>query len=125
MPGGDRTGPMGRGPMTGRGAGYCAGFGMPGYMNFGPGRGFRVGRGWGGGFGMGFRGGRGRRSMFYGGGFQVDPIAGGVYSPPYGYAAPAAARDELADLKNQAGYLSDLLKDINRRIDELQSAKEG
>ena len=24
MPGGDRTGPMGQGPLTGRGAGYCA-----------------------------------------------------------------------------------------------------
>lgn len=29
MPGGDRTGPLGRGPMTGRGAGYCSGFDMP------------------------------------------------------------------------------------------------
>ena len=27
MPGGDRTGPLGQGPMTGRGAGYCGGFG--------------------------------------------------------------------------------------------------
>ncbi len=26
MPGGDRTGPVGAGPMTGRGAGYCNGF---------------------------------------------------------------------------------------------------
>ena len=26
MPGGDRTGPMGMGQMTGRGAGYCAGY---------------------------------------------------------------------------------------------------
>ncbi len=33
MPGGDGTGPMGLGPMTGRAAGYCAGYGMPGYMN--------------------------------------------------------------------------------------------
>ena len=28
MPRGDRTGPMGMGGMTGRGAGYCAGFGV-------------------------------------------------------------------------------------------------
>ncbi|MGB9888435.1 MAG: DUF5320 domain-containing protein [Anaerolineae bacterium] len=35
MPAGDRTGPMGMGPMTGRRAGYCAG-----YANPGPGRGF-------------------------------------------------------------------------------------
>jgi hypothetical protein len=41
MPGGDRTGPLGYGPMTGRGAGYCAGYVTPGYGNpaFGRGRG--------------------------------------------------------------------------------------
>jgi len=33
MPGGDRTGPAGMGPMTGRAAGYCAGYNVPGYMN--------------------------------------------------------------------------------------------
>jgi hypothetical protein len=33
MPRGDGTGPGGMGPMTGRAAGYCAGYGMPGYMN--------------------------------------------------------------------------------------------
>ena len=43
MPGGDRTGPRGMGPMTGRGLGYCAGVGMPGYVNLAPG--FGLGRG--------------------------------------------------------------------------------
>lgn len=33
MPRGDGTGPMGMGAMTGRGAGFCAGFKMPGYIN--------------------------------------------------------------------------------------------
>ncbi|RLI76297.1 hypothetical protein DRP04_12770 [Archaeoglobales archaeon] len=33
MPGGDRTGPWGMGPRTGRGAGFCSGYGMPGFMN--------------------------------------------------------------------------------------------
>jgi hypothetical protein len=33
MPRGDGSGPAGMGPMTGRAAGYCAGYGMPGYMN--------------------------------------------------------------------------------------------
>ena len=33
MPRGDRTGPAGMGPMTGRAAGYCAGYPAPGYMN--------------------------------------------------------------------------------------------
>ncbi len=38
MPRGDGTGPMGMGPMTGRGAGFCSGFANSG---FGCGRGFR------------------------------------------------------------------------------------
>lgn len=33
MPYGDGTGPMGLGPMSGRRAGYCGGFHMPGFMN--------------------------------------------------------------------------------------------
>ena len=40
MPAGDRTGPLGMGPMTGRAAGYCAGYPVPGYANPIPGRGF-------------------------------------------------------------------------------------
>ena len=39
MPRGDGTGPGGMGPMTGRAAGYCAGYSVPGYMNPVPGRG--------------------------------------------------------------------------------------
>ncbi len=49
MPRGDGTGPVGQGPMTGRGAGRCAGNNTPGYGFFGRGRGF--GRGFGFGFG--------------------------------------------------------------------------
>jgi hypothetical protein len=33
MPRGDGTGPAGMGPMTGRAAGYCAGYTVPGFMN--------------------------------------------------------------------------------------------
>jgi hypothetical protein len=44
MPQGDRTGPNGQGPMTGRGRGYCVGSNMPGSSfscrGFGRGRGF-------------------------------------------------------------------------------------
>jgi len=39
MPFGDGTGPRGLGPMTGRAAGYCAGYGVPGFMNPVPGGG--------------------------------------------------------------------------------------
>ena len=46
MPRGDGTGPWGQGSMTGRGAGFCGGFGTPEYANPVPGRGFgRGGRG--------------------------------------------------------------------------------
>ena len=49
MPRGDRTGPLGMGPITGRGAGFCAGFKTPGYANtrFGRGMWFGLGRGYG------------------------------------------------------------------------------
>ena len=40
MPGGDRTGPMGAGPRTGRAAGYCTGNSVPGFMNPVGGRGY-------------------------------------------------------------------------------------
>jgi len=39
MPAGNGTGPLGLGPMTGRAAGYCAGYPVPGYMNPVAGRG--------------------------------------------------------------------------------------
>ena len=79
MPRGDGTGPMGMGPMTGRGAGYCAGFGIPGYMNAGFGWGYRrgVGRGFGPGFGRGWAGG------FPGRGFGRRA---GWHAVPCGYA---------------------------------------
>jgi hypothetical protein len=80
MPFGDGTGPRGMGPMTGRGAGFCTGFGAPGFTNPIPGRGFGVSRGnpytypyagygyapWQRGIGWGRSGGRGRgRSRFW------------------------------------------------------------
>jgi len=98
MPLGDRTGPLGLGPMTGRAAGFCAGYPVPGYLNPIPGRGwFGVGRGgfprggergrtFGGGFGFG-RGrgrGRGRWGFVYGLDWGV-PYGTYPYAiPPYG-----------------------------------------
>jgi len=95
MPGGDGTGPMGMGPMTGRAAGFCAGYPVPGTMNPIAGRGFGFGRGRGFGFGrglgLGFRGGRGpfgglRASW---GGYWGAPYA--VPSYPFGAAVPPYA----------------------------------
>ena len=96
MPGGDGTGPMGMGPMTGRAAGYCAGYAVPGFMNpipgrgMGWGRGMGFGRGFGRGRGMGrgrgFGRGRGRRwRAFSPWAYGAYPPAGTYYPMPYGY----------------------------------------
>lgn len=55
MPRGDRTGPAGLGPMTGRGLGYCSGSAQPGFASGWGGRGMGRGRGWGRGMGFGWR----------------------------------------------------------------------
>jgi hypothetical protein len=60
MPGGDRTGPRGMGPLTGRAVGYCAGYDAPGYWNSGRGRGAGFGAGRGARGGMAWRSGWGR-----------------------------------------------------------------
>ena len=83
MPAGDRTGPWGVGPMTGRGMGYCAGLPGPGFMSPGSGLGLGRGFGFGRGFGRGFGFGRGRG--WRRGGFGA--FLGYPYPPmtPYGY----------------------------------------
>lgn len=47
MPRGDRTGPAGAGPMSGRGAGFCAGNQTAGFQTAGRGFGRGCGRGFG------------------------------------------------------------------------------
>ena len=111
MPRGDGTGPMGMGSMTGRAAGYCAGFPSPGFMNpiggrlglgRGGGRGFRAYPRYGlgrfpglsypsyygspafAGYGMPYGGGYG---MPYGGGYEM-PYGGGYGMPYGGFAQP-------------------------------------
>ena len=128
MPRGDRTGPNGMGPMTGRAAGYCTGNPVPGYMNPYGGRG--LGMAWGRGYGRG--GGRG-----FGRGYGVPvPLAYPAYSgmapyvPPFpdaaGYSGPIApvvdSNQELAALKQQSEYLVDTLEGIKKRIGELESS---
>ena len=113
MPGGDRTGPSGMGPMTGRAAGYCAGYPMPGFANPIAGRGY--GFGFGRGMGYGFRGGRGGRwgmphSAWYGYGMP--------YAMPY-YATPTQEQ-EVETLRGQAEYFKSALDEIQERINELE-----
>ena len=123
MPGGDRTGPMGMGPMTGRAAGYCAGFGAPGSMNFAPGWGYW---GWGRGSGGGRGGGRGWRNWYYATGLTGwQRSAAGMpfqgYPNVYDYGFPAMTREQEIDLlKGQAEYLEDTLDSIRMRLKELE-----
>ncbi len=107
MPGGDGTGPMGMGSMTGRAAGFCAGYASPGRMNAAGGR----GRG----------GGGGRRSGFGVGRFGWAPMPAGY--PAYGPVAPAAPtrEQELDALKQQAAHFQGALTDIQQRIDALSA----
>jgi len=111
MPGGDRTGPAGMGPMTGRRAGFCAGFNVPGFAN----RGFGLfGRGRGGG------GGRGRRNMFYATGLT------GWQRAMMGASAPSAAptaETEKQFLEAQVGVMQSQLEEIKKRLAELEAAK--
>lgn len=116
MPGGDGTGPMGRGPMTGRGAGYCAGFAVPGFANRPFGGGF---------FGRGRGGGRGWRHMFYATGLPgwMRMGMGGAAMGDAAAGAPVGVmtrEQELDALKQQADQAASVLESIRQRIDELQ-----
>ena len=127
MPGGDRTGPMGIGPMTGRAAGYCAGYPVPGFANVPGGRGFGGGGG---------RGGRGRRNRFYATGLAGwqraaagMPALGGnqfAAAPQTGLdAAPGVSREQELDLlKRRAEGFASALDEMKKRIAELE-AKAG
>jgi len=139
MPGGDGTGPMGMGAMTGRAAGYCAGFGTPGFANPIPGRGV-WGRGRGG-------GGWGRRNWFnatglpgwmragygypaWGAASAVTPatgygypVGGGMY--PYGGAPAQFTKEQETDnLRSQAEYFEETLRGIKQRLSELEAEQE-
>jgi hypothetical protein len=106
MPGGDRTGPRGFGPMTGRRAGYCAGYDRPGFDTPGfdtphPGYGERYG---------GRGGGHGWRHWYHATG--VPGWRRGGYEP--------APEGELAVLKNESEWLKSRIEAIDRRIEELE-----
>jgi hypothetical protein len=97
MPRGDRTGPWGMGPMTGRGAGFCVGNNVPGGAFFG-------------------RGGRGRRNRFFATG-QAGWMRGGMGFRPFEAAAPGfRPEEELRQLKQEADSLEKTLSGIRERI---------
>lgn len=101
MPRGDRTGPEGMGPMTGRGMGYCSGYPAPGY---GRGRGFYR-------MGMAFRRGWGnwRRP---------------AWGPAYGWEPDYEPVDERELLEQEAGYLKRQLDAVQDRLNKLEGNSE-
>ncbi len=113
MPGGNRTGPLGMGPMTGRRAGYCAGFAAPGYANsFGR----HGGIGW---------GGRGHRHWFYASGVpgwaRFGNLPGQPSAPGVSYAS--AGPQEIDVLRQQAEWLKEQLDVVGKRISELEQSE--
>lgn len=119
MPAGDGTGPMGMGPMTGRAAGYCVGYAVPGYVNPGPRAGFGPGVGgrgfWGRGGGRG--GGRGWRHWY-----RATGMPGWGFAPVTAPYVPSAEQ-ETDVLKRQADFLEQQLGEIRERLTELETAQ--
>ena len=107
MPRGDGTGPMGMGPMTGRGAGYCAGYAAPGYANGG----FRFGMGRGRGFGR-------MNCAGYGyplnAPFQGYPVNMGTYQPK-AYDEKEVLENQVASLEKQLEQMRNHLKDFEEK----------
>lgn len=117
MPGFNGTGPMGMGPRTGGGFGYCppvAGPAAPigGGFNFGVGRGGYPrgggrGRAWGGGRGPGW-------------GMYPGMAPRGYFNPYVGSAYQADPSAERAFLEQQAKGLQNELELIRQRLEEIE-----
>jgi len=101
LPRGDGTGPLGQGPMTGRGMGFCAGYARPGFSS-------ARSRGGAGGFG--------RRNRFYATGVPFSALAG----PPSTSVLPR--EEELTRLRNESQRLRDALETIEQRLARLETA---
>ena len=111
MPGIDRTGPMGAGPMTGGARGRC----NPQTRSF-AGRAF--------GSGSGNMRGRRFRNMFWATGLPGWARAGtgGYRTPAYGQYS---REQEIDFLKDQSNFLKDELSSINSRLQELESEEKA
>ena len=109
MPGGDGTGPLGMGSMTGRGAGYCADTDIPGNTNMTPGRGRGMGFGRGRGFG---------RGMCRGLGWMGAIAAGGLLA--HSLFSATSKVDEKTVLTEQATAMEGALANIKQRLSELE-----
>ena len=130
MPRGDRTGPAGMGPMTGRAAGYCTGNPYPGFANpypqgFSGRRGFsRMGMGMGRGRGRGYRHGYYQTGMPGWDRYEAGYPAWGGYVPPEAYDpymdAEIAPDQEKDMLLGQAEMLKQHIVEVEARLKELE-----
>jgi hypothetical protein len=127
MPAGDGTGPVGMGPRTGWGMGYCGGYDAPGWANRSVGRGFYGPRGRGtrgyrrGGYGHGPGGsGRGWRHWYYATGLPRWARWGSppAWAPSAGWDPPSREQ-EVDMLRDEAEWLKEQLDAINERMDQL------
>lgn len=110
MPGFDRTGPTGMGPMTGGARGFCNPYGRTlGRGGFGPGMGRGRGRG------------RGFRHMYWATGLPGRMRFGPASYGESPLTAPHTREQETAFLKEQAAGLKEELKAIDNRLSELES----
>jgi hypothetical protein len=121
MPRGDRTGPNGQGPMTGRRLGFCTGNDVPGFMETGIG--FRGGgrfRAFGRGFGHGFGRGRG-----FGWRVPIQPLV----QPSVQLTTTQAINQEQEkqlleqdrqDIKDEIEILKQEMKNIEQRLKEIK-----
>lgn len=103
MPRGDGRGPFGFGPMTGRKAGYCAGFSTPGFANLGRNRRF-LGRG------------HGWRHCFY--------ETGLPYWARKNYYLNKNVFNEEEILKKEADYLTEQLDKLKERLNQIRKQKK-
>jgi uncharacterized protein DUF5320 len=118
MPRGDRTGPDGMGPMTGRAAGFCSSYNRPGFTNLGRGSFSGIGRGLGRLFGgVGRRRGRGFGTNQDYGTYNPPINYGGYYNPPAKYDAESEKvflENEIKALNENLAALQDRLSDFSK-----------
>lgn len=93
MPRGDRTGPLGLGPRTGRGFGFCNGYNIAGFR-------------------QGFRG-----RCFRGRGFGIAPFSPTPWSEAQAY--PASSEKEY--LKKELNFLENQILNLKEKLKRLEA----
>lgn len=110
MPRGDRSGPAGLGPKTGRGTGFCTGNNQPGFAsNFG---------------GGGLRRGRRNRNFAAGNPRRATQMPYDSPNVPVEPLQQISTEQEIEMLKTESKNLQSSLKNIKKRLTELSAKKE-